>query len=79
MSLIIEKAASIQFDRLGSGGGLLRCDYRRLADASGGMIGTLFVFTDASASADLLTGFRHCDEFRDEPLSFRPSDDGGHV
>ena len=78
---------SIQFDRLGSTGALLRCDYRRLRDRKGLTVGTLLVFTDATNIVDLLTGFRHSSEFRryvgnhpelyDHPLTAVVFDIGG--
>ena len=37
----------------------LRCDYRRLKDERGRVIGNLFVFTDLSRDRDLSTGFEY--------------------
>ena len=55
---------SIQCEQGGGHTGPLRCDYRRLRDHQGGVIGNLFVFTDASNGTDLLTGFQHWEEFK---------------
>ena len=42
----------------------LRCDFTRLRDKRGDVIGNLFVFTDAQLETDLLTGFHAWDSFR---------------
>ncbi len=55
---------SVQCERDGGQGVPLRCDFSRLRDHRGNVTGNLFVFTDATYSTDLLTGFRHWEEFR---------------
>ena len=45
-------------------GSQLRCDYSRLRDESGRMLGDLFVYTDAAEEIDLLTGYHSWDHFR---------------
>lgn len=41
----------------------LRCDYRKLRDDNGIVVGRLFVFQDAQLDTDLLTGFHNWDSF----------------
>ena len=55
---------SVQCEGGGGHAGALRCDFRRLRDHRGGVTGNLFVFTDASGSTDLLTGFQSWDAFK---------------
>lgn len=52
-----EDAYSVQCDL--EGGAPLRCDYRRLKDRRDRPVGSLFVFTDLSRSADITTGFEY--------------------
>ena len=52
-----EDAYSVQCDL--EGGAPLRCDFRRLKDRRGRVIGSLFVFTDLSRDTDLSTGFEY--------------------
>ena len=65
---------SIQCEK--ENGQVLRCDYTRLRDDRGGVIGNLYVFTDASADTDLLTGFLMWTRFRllaaESPELFAP-------
>ena len=42
----------------------LRCDFRKLHDERGTVIGNLFVFTDISVDTDLLTGFEFSENFK---------------
>ena len=42
----------------------LRCDFRTLKDEKDRMIGSLFVFTDATNDIDLVTGFEYAFKFR---------------
>ena len=42
----------------------LRCDYSKLRDDKGTVVGRLFVFQDAQLDTDLLTGFHNWDSFR---------------
>ena len=54
----------------------LRCDYRRLKGNDGKTIGHQFVFTDAEAETDLMTGFHYYSDFvrfaSSSPESFAP-------
>lgn len=58
-----EDFCSIQSEA-GTGGRPLRCDYSRLRDQRGQVIGHLYVFTDETADVDLMTGFQRVDTFR---------------
>ena len=65
---------SIQCDN--EAGQALRCDYSRLRDDRDGVIGNLYVFTDATNDVDILTGFQMWTGFRlkvaEEPELFVP-------
>jgi len=52
---------SLQFDPVGNRS--VRCDYDRLRDNEGGIIGNLFVFTEPMNDVDLLTGFQRWERF----------------
>ncbi|MBR1607207.1 MAG: HD domain-containing protein [Clostridia bacterium] len=71
-----EDRFTVQRERLGARGQPLRCDFRRLKDRSGGVIGNLFVFTDLTDESDILTGFLRRDTFRrfcaENPYIFGP-------
>ena len=47
-----------------SEGAQVRCDYSKLRDETGRVLGSLFVFTDAAEEIDILTGFHSWDHFR---------------
>jgi len=71
-----EDRFTVQCERLGAHGQPMRCDFRRLKDRSGGVIGNLFVFTDLTDESDILTGFLRRDTFRrfcaENPYIFGP-------
>ena len=52
---------SLQFDPAGNRS--VRCDFDRLRDDEGGVIGNLFVFTEPMNDVDLLTGFQRWERF----------------
>ena len=55
---------SIQCQLAGGQPQPVQCTFRRLRDKQGGEIGSLFVLSDVSNETDLLTGFRHWENFR---------------
>ena len=55
----IERDGSEDFSIQCDGRVPLRCDYRRLRDDKGGVIGNLYVFTDISREKDITTGFEY--------------------
>ena len=65
---------SAQSERRNALGQLLRCDYSRLRDKNGSVVGNLFVFSDITDDTDLLTGFQQSDVFKrfaaDNPYAF---------
>ena len=70
-------ACSIQlFARKGDQRLPVRCEYRRMLDEEGKVLGQLFVFSDDSGELDLLTGFQSWDHFcrlaRSDAGMFRP-------
>ena len=54
--------------RNGLSGRPLRCDYNRLKDAHGNVIGYVFTFVDNTSDTDLLTGFQRWAEFRQNAI-----------
>lgn len=59
-----EDQAVLQCEQRGSLGEPLRCDFNRLRNERGEIIGNLFIFTDEAEEVDLLTGFQRVDVFR---------------
>ncbi len=59
-----EEHYSVQCERHGSHGQPLRCDFSRLRDNQGGIVGNLFVFTDATDKTDIMTGYQLWDTFK---------------
>lgn len=59
-----EDRFTVQCDIPGSHGKPLRCDFSRLKDRTGGVIGNLFVFTDLTDESDILTGFLRAETFK---------------
>ena len=59
-----EDRMSIQLEARTISGLPLRCDYSRLRERQGPVIGNLFVLTESSNSVDLMTGFQQWDSFQ---------------
>lgn len=79
-TLADKKNDSIQsFSRKGDMVEPVRCDYRKLQDKGGNIIGQLFVFSDDSAEMDLLTGFQSWDHFRRSIKDHRRFIDGPYA
>lgn len=59
-----QEKQSIQVERKSSEGLPLRCDFSRLRDDRGTVLGNLFVLTETANDVDFLTGFLNADRFR---------------
>ena len=56
--------SSIQLETPTVSGLPMRCDYSRLREQQGGVIGNLFVLTESSNNVDMMTGFQQWDFFQ---------------